>query len=93
MNCNEATSTLLVSRPITERVVADVLDGLRAAATAFAALWERRNASQRDERVYGSIAELNEYALKDIGAPDWLVARAAERRETQHLRWIELDVR
>ena len=93
MNCNQATSPLLVSPPLTERIAGDVLDALRSAALAFAALWQRRSPSQPRERAYDSIAHLNEYALKDIGAPDWLVARAAERREAQHLTWIELEAR
>jgi hypothetical protein len=92
MNCNQATSPVLVP-PLTERVAADVLDALHSAAVAVARLWQRPNASQLGERAFDSIAHLNEYALKDIGAPDWLVARAAERREAQHLRWIELEAR
>ena len=92
MNCNQATSPLVVSAPLTERVAADVLDALHSAALAVAGLW-KKNAAPRGEHAFDSIAHLNEYTLKDIGAPDWLVARAAERRDAQHLRWIELEVR
>ena len=90
MNCNQATHPVLLSQPLTERVAGDVLDALRSAALAVAALWTRPHASQRGDRAFDSIADLNESTLKDIGAPDWLVARAAERREMQRLRWIEL---
>ena len=85
---------MLVSRPLTERVVGEVFDALRAAEATLAGLLKgRRDATSADEHAFDAIAELDEHALKDIGAPHWLVARAAERREAQHLRWIELDVR
>ena len=38
-----------------------------------------------------SIAHLDVHALKDIGAPGWLIARASERRDTEHLRWLGHD--
>jgi hypothetical protein len=93
MNCNEATSPVLVSPPLTERVVSEVFDALRSAGLAVAGLWKRRDAPALDERAIASIAHLNEHTLKDIGAPHWLVARAAQEREARHLRWVEFDVR
>jgi len=38
----------------------------------------------------GAIAHLDVHALKDIGAPHWLVASAAERRDREHLSWLGL---
>ena len=93
MNSDQSTSAMLVSRPLTERIVAEVFDALRAVEVALAGVWKRREAPPDDQRAFDSIADLNEHALKDIGAPHWLVARAAARREAQHLRWIEFDVR
>ncbi len=93
MNSNQATSPIPLSRPLTERVVDEVVDALRAVEVAFAGVWSRREAQPDDLRAFDSIADLSEHALKDIGAPHWLVARAAARRETQHLRWTEFDVR
>ena len=93
MNCNEATSPLSVSPPLTQRIVGEVFDGLRAAQLAVAGVWKRRGGAPVDDRAFVSIANLDEHTLKDIGAPDWLIARAAERREAQQLRWIEHDVR
>lgn len=93
MNSNQATSLNPLPRPLTERVVGEVFDALRAVEVAFAGVWSRREQPSDDPRAFDSIADLSEHALKDIGAPHWLVARAAARREAQHLRWIEFDVR
>jgi len=93
MNCNEATSPLLVSRPLTERIVGEVFDALRSAALAVASFSKQRSAVPLDNRAFESIADLDEHTLKDIGAPHWLVAHAADERDARHLRWIEFEVR
>jgi hypothetical protein len=93
MNANEATSPLPISQPLTERIVTEVFAALRSAELAIANLWKHDENPSVDPRAFDAIEHLNERTLKDIGAPSWLVARAAERREAQQLRWIELDVR
>jgi hypothetical protein len=93
MNANEAASPLPVSRPLTERIVTEVFVALRSAEIAIAALWRRDEAAAVDPHAFDSVEHLNEHTLKDIGAPHWLVARAAERREAQRSRWVELDLR
>lgn len=93
MNCNEATSCQMVSRPLTERIVGEVFDALRSAELAIAGFWKQRSVSAVDERAFESIANLDEHTLRDIGAPHWLVARAADERDARHLRWIEFEVR
>ena len=93
MNANEVASPMPISQPLTERIVTEVLAALRSAELGIAGLWKSGDAAAVDPRAYDSIAHLNEHTLKDIGAPHWLVAQAAERREAQQLRWVELDVR
>ncbi len=93
MNCNEATSPLSVSPPLTERVVGEIFEALRSAQLAVAGVWKHRGAPAVDDRAFESIANLDEHTLKDIGAPHWLVARAADERDARHLRWIEFEVR
>jgi hypothetical protein len=44
-------------------------------------------------RELDGLAHLDMHVLKDIGAPHWLVARAAREPEREHLRWIELEHR
>ena len=92
MNANEAASPLPISQPLTERVVTEVFAALRSAELAVAGLW-RRGEPAADPHAFDAIEHLDERTLKDIGAPHWLVARAADRREAQQLRWIEIDVR
>jgi hypothetical protein len=93
MNCNEATSPVMVSRPLTERVVDEVFDALRAAEFGLAGFWKIRGALGVDEHAFESISGLDEHTLKDIGAPHWLVARATAERDARHLRWIEFELR
>ena len=46
-----------------------------------------------ETRGLARIAHLNVHVLKDIGAPHWLLTRAAERDVNEHLRWIGFDHR
>ena len=93
MNANDVASPVPISQPLTERVLVEVFAALRSAELALAGLWEHDEGASFDRHAFDSIEHLNERTLKDIGAPDWLVARAVERRGAQHLRWVELDVR
>ena len=93
MNANDVASHLPISQPLTERIVTEVLAALRSAELAIAGMWKNDKGPSTDPHTFDSIEHLNEHTLKDIGAPEWLVARAAERREAEHLRWIELEVR
>ena len=93
MNANELASRMPIAQPLSERIVTEVFAALRSAGLAAAGLWRRGDGSSVDAHAFDSIAHLNERTLKDIGAPHWLVAQAAERREAQALRWIEIDFR
>jgi hypothetical protein len=92
MNRNESQPAMVLSRPLTERLAEDLNEVVRLARTALATLF-RRPAVPGERRMYDSVAHLNEHVLKDIGAPHWLVARAAAQREAQHLQWIDMDFR
>ena len=93
MNANEAASPPPISQPLTVRIVTEVFAALRSVELAIAGFWTHDEAPSVDPPAFDSIEHLGERTLKDIGAPHWLVARAAERREAQQLRWIEFDVR
>lgn len=93
MNANEVAFPVSISQPLIERVVAEVFAALRSTELAVASLRRRDEGPSADPRAFDAIEHLDERTLKDIGAPHWLVARAADRREAQRLRWIELDVR
>ena len=44
-------------------------------------------------RMLDRLAGLNVHVLKDIGAPHWMVARAAGEADREHLRWVGLEHR
>ena len=46
-----------------------------------------------DTRELDGLAHLNVHVLKDIGAPNWLVANAAGERDREHLRWLGFEDR
>ena len=46
-----------------------------------------------DTRELDGLAHLNVHVLKDIGAPNWLVANAAGERDREHLRWLGFENR
>lgn len=49
------------------------------------AWWNERARQRREAREIEIAADLNEAMLRDIGAPDWLLAQAEARREA-HLQ-------
>lgn len=63
------------------------------AETDTAIACESCSAEADDARRLDRLAHLNVHVLKDIGAPHWLVARAAGDPDREHLRWIELERR
>ena len=63
----------------------------RRAAEGVRLLWRRFAQRRERQRDWGTLAELNADTLKDIGAPDWLVLDAAERRRTARQRLDEFN--
>ena len=51
--------------------------------------WSERARRRRDAREINAAADLNEAMLRDIGAPEWLLAQAEARREAQLQRLHE----
>ena len=62
-----------------------------AAETDAATSCESWGAEAEDVRELDGLAHLDVHVLKDIGAPQWLVARAAGERDREHLRWSGFD--
>lgn len=56
---------------------------------AVKAWWIARAKQRREAREIEIAAELNDAMLRDIGAPDWLLAQAESRREAQLQRLQE----
>ena len=56
----------------------------------MAALYRNHLERRRQRRAFDSIAEMNDYLLKDIGAFDWLISRSATRIEAPHQTRFEI---
>ena len=70
-------STIRLYRPMHVRLVQVLGDALLAMASA----WDVRLQRRRNDIETRAIADMNEALLRDIGAPDWMIAEASARRE------------
>ena len=70
-------STIQLYRPMHVRLLQVVGDAL----LAMAAAWDVRLQRRREEIETRALADMNELLLRDIGAPDWMIAEAYARRE------------
>jgi hypothetical protein len=77
---------LPLSRPLLGRLARDIADLARSRFCALRAWWRHSVAQRRAERELEAAIEMSESTLNDIGAPDWLRARASARREAKLLR-------
>ena len=91
MNAHSSQPSILLYRPLTERVVSEVGKALRAAG-ALLALWRIHRARSRDVRAVDAMTDMNEHMLRDIGAPDRLISHAAARRDADHHRRISVQL-
>ena len=87
MTVSSYPSTIALSRGLHQRLLDGIVRLLRAVMSASRARAERRRAS----RGLQSLTELDEVMLRDIGAPPWMVADAAARRDAHEMRLFELQ--
>ena len=80
-------TTISLSRTLYMRV----LDAIEEALVAGADAWNARARRRREKREILAVADMNELLLRDIGAPEWLVAEANSRREIERQRLLELN--
>ena len=73
---NPTCTTIPLTRPLHQRALERLADGWHA--------WQKRRraraAVRRAEREMQAVRDMNELLLRDIGAPEWMVADAADRR-------------
>lgn len=86
MQATTCPTTIRLSRPLHVRVMEAVGDALYAWSEA----WEAHIARRRQERETVAIADMNELLLRDIGAPEWMIAEATARREIDRQQLVEL---
>ena len=80
-------TTISLSRPLYMRV----LDAVEDTLVGWADAWHAHAEQHRRKREMLALADMNELLLRDIGAPEWLVAEANSRREVERQRLLELN--
>ena len=73
-------TVLSLWRPLHLRVGHRVADALRTVGLGWSQAWDAHAQRANRRREWRGLAELSEHTLADIGAPDWVVLHAAERR-------------
>ena len=73
---------LRLGRPWPQRLADDLGETLGAWLQAARLVWRHRQAQWRERREIEAATELSDVTLRDMGAPDWLVAQAHARRES-----------
>ena len=89
MNGHLSLSTLPSSNPLPGRTAVSIGDALHA----LVALWRNYAERRRQIRAFDGLADMNEHLLRDIGASDWSMSRAATRMEATHQRRFEMGMR
>ena len=87
------TSVLQPGRTLAERIGATVREAMRTASGGLVARWRERLFRRRETRAVDAIDEMNGYMLRDIGAPNWMIVRAAMRSDALRRSLAGLEVR
>ncbi len=82
MTFPSSQSIVLPSRPRIERAFAVYADWLHPAKRALSARWRAYQARRREARAFDAVGNMDVHMLRDIGASDELIARAAADRRT-----------
>ncbi len=72
------------------RVAPRAGNALQHAIGSLVRYWEGRHARAHASRAVDAMSDINVHTLKDIGAPNWMVAEASSRDDGRALRLIDL---
>ena len=86
MNAQLCQASCVESPWFGNRVVASTT----AAIATFQKVWREQQHVTDRARSFEMMADINDRTLKDIGAPEWLIARSNERRNAHHIHLLEL---
>ncbi|MEO7761224.1 MAG: hypothetical protein ABIS68_04850 [Casimicrobiaceae bacterium] len=84
MNCNTAQIALPVSASTPVGAAWDSI------AAKLAALHQAHVARSAQARATATFSDIDQHTLRDIGAPNWLIAEASLRHDSRALRLIDL---
>lgn len=87
MTTSTCPTPISLVRPLHERL----FDALKGAWQGLREAVQRHAQQRRLARELDAVADMNELLLRDIGAPDWLIAQAASRRDADRQRLYELN--
>ena len=90
MNYQFSQSSAALSHSLAERFLAATGEATRAALFAFQSTWRERAEQSAQANSLELMAGVNTHTLKDIGAPNWLIAHAIERQDSQQFRLLDL---
>ena len=79
-----------MSYSLTDRVLSELGDATRIALRGFKSAWRERAAHNGQARALEMMADIDAHTLRDIGAPNWLIAQAVERKDAHHLHLLNL---
>ena len=91
MYYNLTNLALVLSRSLASRFIEGLAEAWRAAFRALRNSWRDYQGRRDQARAFDAVAHLNEHVLKDIGAPNSLIARAAARRQAGDLHSDEIE--
>ena len=72
------------------RLAAATTEATVAAIATFQSVWRAQSKSEDRARAIEMMAGIDAHTLKDIGAPDWLIAQSQERHDAHRLYLLGL---
>ena len=90
MNSELCESSVVTSNSLGERFITAFSEASRAGLHAFQAAWRDHSAQHARATSLDRMADIDAHTLKDIGAPNWLIAQAVERKDARHRHMLDL---
>ena len=90
MNAQISQTTFVDSFWFGGRFASATGEATRAAVGAFQCAWRESSKQVVRARAMEMMADINGHTLKDIGAPEWLIAGSVERQDAHRLHLLAL---
>ena len=90
MNAQLCQASYLESPWFGGRVMAATTQAAQAALATFQTVWNEQSKETDRAHAVERMINVNSRTLKDIGAPEWMIARANERHHSHTIHLLEL---
>jgi len=90
MNNSAAHPALRFSPAAAGRISATATGRSDSTLAKLRALWQEHRERVHCARAQAAFAEIDAHTLKDIGAPDWILAEASQRAGNRDVRMLDL---